>query len=100
MSLVSSPSWGVAYEDLVKRAGLYYEKFTSTPFTGEVDEELIRDSIKNGKREGSFESYYDNGQPSATGSWGIEGCGLFDWGVSCENLSKTVKLSATVYLNE
>ncbi len=53
MSLVSFPSWGVASEDLVIRAGLYYEKFTATPFTGELDEGLQRGSIKNVKREGS-----------------------------------------------
>ena len=62
MSLVSSPSWGVAYDDLVQRAGLYYEKFTATPFTGEIDEGLARGSIKNGKREGSWEGYWPDGQ--------------------------------------
>ena len=40
MSLVSFPSWGETMDDLVIRAGLYYEKFTATPFTGKVDEGL------------------------------------------------------------
>ena len=63
MSLVSVPCWGITMEnDLVIRAGLLYEKFTATPFTGEVDEGLYRGSIKNGKMEGSWKGYSDNGQ--------------------------------------
>jgi antitoxin component YwqK of YwqJK toxin-antitoxin module len=62
MSLVSFPSWGLTMDDLVYREGLYYEKFTATPFTGEVDEGLIRVTIKNGKMQGDFETYHDNGQ--------------------------------------
>ena len=38
MSLVSLPSWGLSMDDLVQREGLYYQKFTDVPFTGEVDE--------------------------------------------------------------
>ena len=53
MSLVSSPSWGVTNYDLVVRAGLFYEKFTATPFSREVDEGRARGSFKNGKHEGS-----------------------------------------------
>ena len=62
MSLVSFPSWGVAYDDLVYRAHLFYEKFSATPFTGELDEGLIRGSFKNGKPEGSWEEYWESGQ--------------------------------------
>ena len=62
MSLMSFPSWGLSMDDLVYRSGLYYEKFTATPFTGEVDEGLERGSYKNGKREGSWEFYHSNGQ--------------------------------------
>ena len=62
MSLMSSPSWALGTYDLVIRAGLFYEKFTATPFTGEVDEGLLRGSFKNGKREGSWEGYWPNGQ--------------------------------------
>ena len=69
MSLVSSPSWALSIDDLVIRAGLYYEKFTATPFTGELDEGLQRGSIKNGKKEGSWESYYDNGQLDFKGDY-------------------------------
>ena len=62
MSLVSSPSWGVAFEDLLQRNGLYYEKFSAVPFTGEVDEGFHRGTFKNGKSEGSWERYHFNGQ--------------------------------------
>ena len=55
-------------DDLVKRAGLYYEKFTATPFTGEV-EGRWRGSMKNGKPEGSWETYWDNGQLSLKGNY-------------------------------
>jgi len=67
MSLVSSPSWALSLEDLVEQAGLWYEKFTSTPFTGEVNEGRYKGSIKNGKKEGSWKYYYENGQLSAKG---------------------------------
>ena len=36
VSLLSSPSWSVTIDDLVKREGIYYEKFTDVPVTGEV----------------------------------------------------------------
>ena len=62
MSLVPFPSWGLTINELVVRAGLFYEKFTATPFTGEVDEGLQKGSIKGGKKEGSWEHYHPNGQ--------------------------------------
>ena len=64
-------SWGqnVMFDELVKRDGLYYKRFSATPgvinvpFTGEVrvgrrgGEGLIRD----GKREGAWTKYFPNG---------------------------------------
>ena len=57
--------------DLVQRGGLFYNKFTDIPFTGETSE----GSFKNGKeiihgkgeykdrlKEGSWVEYHDNGQ--------------------------------------
>ena len=61
MSLVSSPSWALSMDDLVIRAGLYYKKFTATPFTGEI-EGIFNGSFNVGKREGSWEYYHKNGQ--------------------------------------
>jgi antitoxin component YwqK of YwqJK toxin-antitoxin module len=49
-------------DDLVYREGLYYEKFTDVRFTGEIDEGLKRGLFKNGKKEGSWEYYFENGQ--------------------------------------
>ena len=51
--LVSFPSWGLTMDDLVVREGLYYEKFTNVPFTGEIDEGLERGNFKKGKQEGT-----------------------------------------------
>jgi len=60
MSLVSFPTWGLTLEDLVQRDGLTYQKFNSTPFTGEV-EGIWSGSYKNGKREGYWYTYYTDG---------------------------------------
>ena len=41
--LLTSVSWSkdVDYNDLVKRNGLYYEKFTNEPFTGKTTGRMI-----------------------------------------------------------
>ena len=61
--LLSSFSWSkdVDYNDLVKRNGLYYEKFTNEPFTGKTTGRIQKNYI-NGKFEGEWLEYYDNGQ--------------------------------------
>ena len=71
VSLLSSPSWseGISFDDLVERDGLIYKKFTDVPFTGEVDEGLMQGSFKNGKVEGPWVRYYDNGQLAAKGGF-------------------------------
>jgi len=61
ISLLSSPSWSVTLGDLVERDGLYYEKFTDVPFTGEITGQF-QGSIKNGKEEGAWVRYHKNGQ--------------------------------------
>ena len=53
------------YDDLVVRNDLYYKKFTNVPFTGELfDREHLFGSIVNGKKEGKWVSYHENGQLS------------------------------------
>jgi antitoxin component YwqK of YwqJK toxin-antitoxin module len=47
--------------DLVERNDLYYEKFTDIPFTGEVTGKE-QGFIENGKREGAWIRYCENGQ--------------------------------------
>jgi antitoxin component YwqK of YwqJK toxin-antitoxin module len=61
--LLSSESWAIEYDDLMKREGLYYEKFTDIPFTGKVDDQP-KLSFKDGKISGEYVSYYENGQLS------------------------------------
>ena len=61
ISLLSSPSWSLTLDDLVERDGLYYEKFTDAPFTGEVTGSE-QGSFRNGEREGTWVSYWENGQ--------------------------------------
>jgi len=51
-------------DDLVERDGLYYQKFINVPFTGKVT-----GSFKNGEREGTWVSYWENGQLSSKGDY-------------------------------
>ena len=69
--LLSSPSWseGISFDDLVKLNGLMYKKFTDVPFTGELDEGLERGNFKNGKREGPWAWYFEDGQLEAKGDF-------------------------------
>ena len=68
ISLLSSPSWSATIDDLVKREGLWYEKFTDVPFTGEVTGET-QGSIKNGVKDGAWVSYNENGGLNYKGKW-------------------------------
>ena len=47
--------------DLVKREGIYYQKFTDVPFTGKVTGGE-QGSFKNGERDGAWVRYWNNGQ--------------------------------------
>ena len=61
--LTSSVSWdeNITTDDLVQRNDLYYKKFTNDPFTGEIYG-IQNGSVKNGKKNGEWFSYYKNGQ--------------------------------------
>ena len=61
LCLVSFPSWGLTLDDLVQRNGLYYKKFTSVPFNGEIEGQF-QGSFKDGKKDGPWEAYWENGQ--------------------------------------
>ena len=57
-------AFGETMDDLVQRpqwTGLYYKKFTEVPFTGKVTGKS-RGSFKDGKRDGPWVGYHDNGQ--------------------------------------
>lgn len=56
MSLVAPPSWGETMDDLVERDGIYYEKFSDIPFTGEI-EGSVQGRFKNGKKKGRVDYF-------------------------------------------
>ena len=68
LSLLSSPSWSESLGDLVQRNGVYYAKFSEVPFSGKVTG-LTKGSIRNGKREGAWISYFSNGQLRYKGNY-------------------------------
>jgi len=55
-------------DDLVMRDGLYYKKFTSFPFSGEIEGQF-KGLFNDGKKEGAWEAYWDNGQLYYKGSF-------------------------------
>ena len=61
--LTSLVSWSesITMDDLVERNELYYKKFTDNPFTGEISG-IENGSFKNGKMNGEWLRYYENGQ--------------------------------------
>ena len=76
LSLLSSPSWSENlvckytgfscpeiddFKELVEVDGLFFKKFTDTPFTGKVIGGEEQGLIKDGKKEGSWVEYYENG---------------------------------------
>ena len=63
--LFTSVGWSkdITMDDLIKlnQDGLYYEKFTDVPFTGNVTGER-QGKISKGKKEGEWLFYYESGQ--------------------------------------
>ena len=81
ISLLSSPSWSVTLGDLVERDGLYYEKFTDIPFTGEVTG-AEQGSFKDGNKDDGWVGYHENGQLYYKGdfkSGNFEGAWVWHW---------------------
>ena len=57
ISLLSFPSWSETFDDLVERNGLFYKKFTDTPFTCEISDEgnrqlKVKENYKDGEKNG------------------------------------------------
>jgi len=50
----------LTWDDLAYSGGLYYKKFSKVPFSGEITGKS-RGKIKNGKKEGFWIEYNDNG---------------------------------------
>ena len=66
--LFPSLAYGETMDDLVKRDGIHYKKFSTVPFTGKVTGKS-QGSFKNGKWDGPWVSYYDNGQLWSKGTF-------------------------------
>ncbi len=60
---------GETMDDLVERDGLYYKKFTDVPFTGNITGKTDQGTIRNGKEEGPWVYYHDNGQLWSKGTY-------------------------------
>ena len=58
----------INFELLEERDGLYYEKFTDVPFTGEVTGKR-QGSMRNGMKEGEWKFYYDDNALKAKGTY-------------------------------
>ena len=58
----------VDFKDLVGRKGLYYKKFSDVPFTGKTTGKT-QGTFKNGKKDGPFVDYWDNGQLESQGTY-------------------------------
>jgi len=67
ITLLPSVGWSTPLDELVKRDGLYYPKFSDVPFTGKVTGET-QGYLKDGRREGSWVGYFKNGQLSYKGN--------------------------------
>ena len=67
ITLLPSLGWTTALDDLVFRDGLYYPKFSDVPFTGEVTGRG-KGYLQNGKEEGDWLWYHDNGQLKSRGT--------------------------------
>lgn len=59
----------VTFDDLVYREGLFYKKPTDVPFTGKVAKGGQQWTFKDGKAEGPYVSYHDNGELSSKGNY-------------------------------
>ena len=58
----------VKIKDLVERDGIHYKKFTEVPFTGKITGSE-QGSLKDGKKDGPWVTYWDNGQLGGTGTY-------------------------------
>ena len=59
---------GETMDDLVKRDGLYFKKFTNVPFTGNITGRT-QGTIRDGKLDGPWVVYHDNGQVLNKGNY-------------------------------
>ena len=60
---------GETMDDLVYRDDLYYKKFTVVPFTGNITGKTEQGAFRNGKKDGPWVYYHDNGRLSYKGNY-------------------------------
>ena len=51
----------IYFKDLLKKEGIFYEKFSDTPFTGKITG-LLEGKFKKGMKYGEFIKYYSDGK--------------------------------------
>ena len=51
----------IYFKDLLKKDGVFYEKFSDTPFTGKITG-LLEGKFKKGMKYGEFIKYYSDGK--------------------------------------
>jgi antitoxin component YwqK of YwqJK toxin-antitoxin module len=56
-------------DDLVYKEGLFYENQTGLPFTGKVRKGGQQWTFRNGKADGVYLSYHDNGELASKGTY-------------------------------
>ena len=57
------------FDKLVEVDGILYKKFSDIPFTGNVIDGEQQGFVKEGKKDGSWVEYYENGKLSAKGNY-------------------------------
>ena len=62
LCLTTSGALATSLVELIQRDGVFYEKFKDVPFSGEADQGAWRGVLKNGKFEGPWVIYYENGR--------------------------------------
>ena len=58
--LLPALALGETMDDLVKRDGLFYKKFTVVPFTGKITG-VAQGAFRNGRKEGPWVRYLPDG---------------------------------------
>ena len=61
--LLTSVIWSedIEWSDLVERNGVRYKKFSDVPFTGKITSGIYQGELIDGKNEGEWIMYHENG---------------------------------------
>ncbi|MDC0379018.1 hypothetical protein OAM79_00830 [Litorivicinus sp.] len=54
-------SIAASFDDLVERDGVYYQKSSQVPYTGQIDG-IEKGLIRNGKKEGRWTTFFSDGR--------------------------------------